>query len=155
MLLGYNQESLTTPFVLVLAMQRHEKGGHTELAHASMALHRHFFRHIFGRRHVSNLRLASSSDSALYLLGDRTKKALIFHIEEESGLDFERLLGYPVMFTEALARVLGNGAYFVEMMLLKELRSAKSSSDAHRAMVEQLEISTGLGSTIASAGWGF
>ena len=136
-------------------MQRHEKGGLHQEVHLGVTPYRHLLGHLFARRHVSNLKLASSIDNTLCLLGDKTKKALIFHIEEESGLDFEQLLEYPVMFTEALTRVLGNGAYFVEMMLLKELRSTKKGSDAHRAMVEQLEVSTGLASTIASAGWGF
>ncbi len=136
-------------------MQRFEKDGLPEWEHSSLTSHRHLFGHIFARRRASSLRFASSIDKILSFLGDRTKKALIFHIEEESGLELEQLLGYPVMFTEALTRVLGNGAYFVEMMLLKELRSATSGSEAHRAMVEQLEITTGLASTIASAGWGF
>ena len=86
-------------------------------------------------------------------MGDRTMKALIFHIEEESGLEFHRLLGYPVMFTEALRRVLGNGAYFLEMILLKELCSATSGSDAHWAIVEQLQKSTELVSKFSSSEW--
>ena len=65
--------------------------------------------------------LLSAVDESLRLLGESSKQAIIFHLEDSFQLKEENIPANLTEFTKALDNIFGSGAAFLEKIILKRL----------------------------------
>ncbi len=65
--------------------------------------------------------LLEAVDEGLSSLGDSSKRAIYFHLEKSFNIRREEIPGKIEVFAEAIEKVFGSGADFLEILIMKRL----------------------------------
>jgi len=65
--------------------------------------------------------LLEAVDEALCSLGESAKQAIYFHLEKSFNIKRQEIPNKIVAFSEAIEKILGLGANFVEILIMKRL----------------------------------
>jgi hypothetical protein len=65
--------------------------------------------------------LLTAIDNAFISLGESVKKSIYFHLEEKFELKRSQIPSKLVKFQEAIEKIFGSGARFLEILIMKNL----------------------------------
>jgi hypothetical protein len=96
--------------------------------------------------------LLSSVEESLFLLGDSTKQAILFHLENSFNLKKEKIPTNLTEFVKALEGIFGPGAEYLERLILRCLYEKLGLKFEENANLDFLQCVNNLKEHIRSKG---